>query len=49
MVSGYDVEFTSGEGRRGRIIIPKTVARAAPLVVKRAKERTLAVRGAPDI
>ena len=46
MVSGYDVEFTSGEGRRGRIIIPKTVARAAPLVVKRAKERTLAVRGA---
>ena len=33
-------------GRRGREIIPKTVVRAAPTVVKNARERTIGVRGA---
>ena len=46
MVSGYDVEFTSGLGRRARTIIPRTVVRAAPTVVKNARERSLGVRGA---
>ena len=46
MVSGYNIEFTSGMGRRGRTIIPKTVVRAAPSVVRNARERSLGVRGA---
>ena len=46
MVSGYDLEFTSGMGRRGRTIIAKTVVRAAPSVVRNARERSLGVRGA---
>ena len=45
MVLGYDVQFAS-VGRRGRNIIPKAVARAAPTVVKNARERSLGVRGA---
>ena len=46
LVSGYDIQFTSGLGRRGRSIIPNTVAKAAPTMVKNARERTLGVRGA---
>ena len=46
LVSGYDVEFTSGGLRRGRLIIPNTVSRGAPTVVKNARERSLGVRGA---
>jgi hypothetical protein len=46
MVSGYDLQFTSGMGRRGRIIIPKAVVRAAPSAVRNARERSLGVRGA---
>ena len=45
MVLGYDVQFFCA-GRRGRNIIPKAVARAAPTVVKNARERSLGVRGA---
>ena len=46
MVSGYDVNFTSSLGRRGREIVPNTVVRAAPAVVRQARERSLGVRGA---
>ena len=46
LVSGYDIQFTSGLGRRGRSIIPNTVAKTAPTMVKNARERTLGVRGA---
>ena len=46
MVSGYDLKFTSGMGRRGRTIIPNTVVRAAPSSVRNARERSLGVRGA---
>ena len=46
MVSGYDLQFTSGiAGRRGRSIIPNTVVRAAPAVVRQARERSLGVKG----
>ena len=41
-----DLPFTSGEGRRGRVTIPKPVVRAAPSVVRKARERTIGVRGA---
>ena len=46
MVSGYDLQFNHTMGRRGRSVIPKTVVRAAPTVVKNARERSLGVRGA---
>ena len=46
MVSGYDLSFTSGSGRRGREVIPKPVVKTAPSVVRNARERTLGVRGA---
>ena len=46
MVSGYDLTFTSGLGRRGRVVIPKQVVKAAPSVVRNARERSLGVRGA---
>ena len=45
MVSGYDVTFTSGHGRRGRTAIPKTVLRTAPLCVRKAREQSLGVKG----
>ena len=44
LVSGYDVEFSSGGLSRGRHIIPKTVNRSAPVL--NARERSLGVRGA---
>ena len=46
MVFGYDLQYSSGLGRRGREIIPKTVVMAAPTIVKNAMERTIGVRGA---
>ena len=47
MVSGYDLQFTSELGsRRGRTIIPKPVVRAAPSIVRNAREGSLGVRGA---
>ena len=45
MVSGYDIQFSS-DGRRGRSVIPNTVVRAAPSVVRNVRERTMGVRGA---
>ena len=45
MVSGYDLQFTSGLGRKGRTIIPNTVVRAAPSCVRQAREKSLGVRG----
>ena len=45
-VSGYDLQFAAGLGRRGRTIIPKPVVRAAPAVVRNAREGSLGVRGA---
>ena len=46
LVSGYDVDFSMEDGRRGRTIIPKAVVRTAPAVVRKARESSLAVRGA---
>ena len=47
MVSGYDLQFSSELGsRRGRTIIPKPVVRAAPSIVRNAREGSLGVRGA---
>ena len=45
MVSGYSMDF-SYMGRRGRYAVPKQVVRAAPSLVRNARERSLGVRGA---
>ena len=45
MVSGYSVDF-SHDGRRGRSIVPKTIVRSAPTMVRNAREHSLGVRGA---
>ena len=45
MVSGYNICFSHTMGRRGRYALPKPVARAAPTVVKNARERSLGVKG----
>ena len=46
LVSGYQVQFTSDMGRRGRSVVPNPVVRAAPAVVRTARERSLGVKGA---
>ena len=46
LVKGYDVDFTSGGTRRGRMINPKPVVKSAPAAIRNARERTLGVRGA---
>ena len=46
LVSGYQVQFTSDMGRRGRSVVPNPVVRAAPAVVRNARERSLGVKGA---
>ena len=45
MVSGYDVDFTSGGIRRGRMVTPKQVDRKSPASVRKARESSLGVRG----
>ena len=46
LVSGYDVEFSFGSLSRGRHIIPQTVNRSAPVLVRNVRERSIGVRGA---
>ena len=46
LVSGYDVNFTSGGTRRGRMIIPNPIDKSSPSVVRRARENSLGVKGA---
>ena len=46
MVSGYPLDFTSGETRTGRLVIPKPVVKAAPSIVRKARERYIGVRAA---
>ena len=46
LVSGYDLNFTSGGFRRGRMVIPKQVNLKSPAVVKIARQTSLGVRGA---
>ena len=46
LVSGYELSFTPRSSRTGRKVIPTPVLRQAPAVVRRARESTLAVKGA---
>ena len=45
LVSGYTVKWQWSD-RRGRYAVPAPLARGAPLLVQRARERSLQVRGA---
>ena len=45
MVSGYQVMF-SNNPRRGRLIVPNQIVAKAPAMVRRAREASLAVKGA---
>ena len=44
LVSGYDLNFTSGGFRRGRMVIPKQVNLKSPAVVKNARQISSGVR-----
>ena len=46
LVSGYDVNFTSGSIGRGRMAIPKQVDRKSPAAVKKARGNSFCVKGA---
>ena len=45
LVEGYDLTFTTRDSRTGRKVIPAPVNRSAPACVRKARERTLAVKG----
>ena len=46
LVSGYQVQFSSTLGRRGRTAQPHTVVQSSPATVRRAREASLGVKGA---
>ena len=46
LVNGYNIEFTNTYGRRGRTAIPGVVVQSSPAQVRRARECSLAVKGA---
>ena len=45
LVNGYSVIFTNS-ARRGRLVVPNQVVASAPAAVRRARESSLAVKGA---
>ena len=45
LIDGYRVDWQYSD-RRGRVVVPKSVPRNAPLIVRKARERSLAVHGA---
>ena len=46
LVHGYEVDFTSVAGRRGRTALPHAVVMNSPAQVKKARENSLGVKGA---
>ena len=46
LVSGYSLQISSDGSRRGRKFIPKPIVKSAPSLVRNARERSLAVKGA---
>ena len=46
LVKGYDLKFTSTDGRRGRTVIPHAIVNTSPASVRKARESSLGVRGA---
>ena len=46
MVHGYNVEFTSVCGRRGRTALPRAVVQSSSSLVRQAREASIGVKGA---
>ena len=46
LVNGYDMQFTSTRGRRGRIALPENIVTSSPAPVRKARETSLGVKGA---
>ena len=45
LVHGYNIQFTSSKGRRGRIALPHLVVSSSPAAVRNARESSLGVKG----
>ena len=46
MVQGYNVEYTSVIGRRGRTALPRNVVQSSSSLVRKARESSIGVKGA---
>ena len=46
LVQGYNMQFTSTHGRRGRTAIPCEIVRSSPALVRKARESSIGVKGA---
>ena len=46
LVHGYEVQFTSSSGRRGRTALPNPIVQSSPALVRNAREASLGVKGA---
>ena len=46
LVQGYNIQFTSTIGRRGRYAIPSEIVKNSPAVVRKARKSSLGVKGA---
>ena len=46
LIQGYKLEFTSSSSRRGRECTVKNVTQNSPTIVRKARENSLAVKGA---
>ena len=46
LVKGYEAQFTSVYGRRGRIAIPNVIVSSAPALVRKARLSSIGVKGA---
>ena len=46
LVQGYNIQFTSTIGRRGRYAIPSEIVKNSPALVRKARESSLGVKGA---
>ena len=46
MVHGYNVDYTSVRGRRGRTALPRDVVKSSSSLVRKAREASIGVKGA---
>ena len=46
LVNGYNTEFSSVYGRRGRTVVPRQIIQSSSSLVKKAREASIGVKGA---
>ena len=46
LVNGYNIEFSSVYGRRGRTVVPRQIIQSSSSLVKKAREASIGVKGA---